>query len=247
VKACRRTAALVVLALVGLLVPQRTVPLPAGPFVLGLGDSVMSGTHCRCAGIAAGYAAALSQSTGVHHVGLDLSEPGSTTEDLLDQLRTDAATRRAVAEAEVVVIISGANDLSGLAPVSERDGPRACYRPEVTALGRRLGEALAVISQLHGPTPQHILVLNYWNVYLDGAVAARSESPAFIAWSKQVTADTNAEICRQAHHHAARCVDIHARFEASGDPTRLLADDGDHPNAAGVTLIVSAMPLPRPS
>jgi lysophospholipase L1-like esterase len=38
-------------------------------------------------------------------------------------------------------------------------------------------------------------------------------------------------------------VDIYAPFEGAGDrnPTALLADDGDHPNAAGHRLIAKAL------
>jgi lysophospholipase L1-like esterase len=58
-----------------------------------------------------------------------------------------------------------------------------------------------------------------------------------------VTKAANRAICAAATAADDRCVDIYAPFEGAGDrnPTTLLADDGDHPNAAGHRLIAQTL------
>jgi lysophospholipase L1-like esterase len=94
-----------------------------------------------------------------------------------------------------------------------------------------------------------VLVTDYWNVFRDGQVALDSDGAAERDWSVRVTNAANAAICKAARIQGATCVDLVAPFKGSGDrdPTPLLADDGDHPNAAGMKVIVAALMKATPN
>lgn len=63
---------------------------------------------------------------------------------------------------------------------------------------------------------------------------------AFPAQSDRITREANAVVCDVARHAGDGCIDVCTAYrEASpdGEPTALLAPDGDHPNQAGHDLI----------
>lgn len=60
--------------------------------------------------------------------------------------------------------------------------------------------------------------------------------------SEEVTEAANTAICAAARTRSADCVDLNRWFDVeASDPTRLLAADGDHPNAAGVDVVAAAL------
>ena len=87
-----------------------------------------------------------------------------------------------------------------------------------------------------------VLVDNYWNVFTDGAVARADGGQEQLDWSAEVTKAANLAIAKAASGSGDLSVDLVKPFKRGGDedPTPLLADDGDHPNAAGVKAIVAA-------
>lgn len=219
-----------------------TSSTPAAPLkVVGVGDSVMSGTNCNCAGIVAEYAAALQQRDGRAVNGDNLGVPGDTTSDLLDHLQHDNTFRAAVRGADVVLVTIGANDLGpqwSQWQASSCDD--TCYDPAVAQMGGRLDQILSLIRSLRSGPPATVLVTDYWNVFTDGAVARASGGQAQIDWSQDITTAANSAICATAMAHHATCVDLYTPIQ-DGDPTDVLAPDGDHPNAAGVGVIVKAL------
>lgn len=220
-------------------------PGPTGPLrVLGLGDSVMAGTHCGCSGLVEEYADALARRTGrTVHVD-NLGSNGAVTTDLLHDLASDDDTRGLAARADVVVVTIGANDLIPQLDTWEASGcPAHCYTTAAQDVGRRLTRVLQVLAAARGGRTDHVLVTDYWNVFRDGDVALEYEGRAERDWSLRVTDAANAAICRAARATGAVCVDLVAPFRAAGhgDPTPLLADDGDHPDAAGMKVIVAAL------
>ena len=80
-----------------------------------------------------------------------------------------------------------------------------------------------------------VLVDNYWNVFTDGAVARADGGQEQLDWSAEVTTAANRAIENAANNSGDLTVDLVKPFKNGGDedPTPLLADDGDHPNAAG--------------
>ena len=75
-----------------------------------------------------------------------------------------------------------------------------------------------------------------------GAVARADGGQEQIDWSSEVTKAANLAIANAASSSGDLTVDLVKPFKNGGDedPTPLLADDGDHPNAAGVKAIVAA-------
>ena len=141
------------------------------------------------------------------------------------------------------MITIGANDLSDSMD-RWRSGScaAACYQPTIDAMSGRLLALLDQIQALHTDGPAQVLVTNYWNVFTDGEVARKAEDAGYLAWSDDVTQAANSAICRAATRSASSCVDLYRAFKPGGaDPTQLLSDDGDHPNAAGTALIASTV------
>jgi len=212
--------------------------------VVGLGDSVMAGTGCDCRDLLQQYADSLAARTRRTVRADNLGTDGAITDDLLEDLRTDARTRNLVAGADVVVVVVGANDLlPQLQQWRTASCDDSCFGPPVAHMGRQLARVLAAVRAARNGRTDHVLVTDYWNVFQDGRVALDADGREGVAWSTKVTTAANAAICGAAQGAQATCVDLFAPFKGSGesDPTPLLADDGDHPNAAGTRLIVQAL------
>lgn len=228
--------------------PARPSPSPGSTLqVVGLGDSVTSGYHCDCDDYVTGFAHLLAEQDGVRVHATNDGEAGSTSDGLADELEgtddDDRDLQDDVAGADVVVITMGANDLAP-ALDSFRDGScdASCYDPQVAQMQTDLGRVLDRVQALdHGHA--RVLVTTYWNVFTDGDVARHAERSGYLAWSDTVTRQANAAITTVASAHRATLVDLYAPFKGDGsdDPTGLLADDGDHPDAAGTALISRAV------
>ena len=235
----------------GLVTERPTAPAsPARTLrVVGLGDSVMVGTNCGCAGLAEEYASALANRTGdtvtVQNLGVD----GMVTNDLLEDLRSDATTRAAIAGANVVLVTIGANDLLPELDQWRSSGcDEACVAGPAAQMGRNLAEVLTALDVLREAHRGTVLVTDYWNVFTDGDVARSSGGQALVDWSTDVTSAANHQICAAARAAGDSCVDLVTVFKPGGaDPTPLLAQDGDHPNTAGVRAIVEALLAATPS
>jgi lysophospholipase L1-like esterase len=228
-------------------------PPPAPPAtlrVVGLGDSVMAGTRCGCRGLVEEYAAALGRRTGRPVHVTNLGTDGAVTTDVVQDLSGDRRTRTAAAAADVLVVTVGANDLLPQRAAWQTSGCNApCYQSAAQAVGRRLGRLLRQLAADRGGRTDHVLVTDYWNVFRDGQVALDADGAQERAWSVRVTAAANREICTAARAQGAACVDLVTPFKGRGDrdPTPLLADDGDHPNAAGERAIVRALVAATPT
>ena len=222
-------------------------PAPTGSsrlHVVGIGDSVMAGTNCDCPGIVDEYATGLAARLGRPVHGSNRAEGGLVTSDVLDDLRHDASLRTSVATADVVLVTIGANDLvPELQQWQDDTCGGTCYEQPARRMGANLARILGVVHVLREGRPGAVLVTNYWNVFTDGEVARGTGGQAQVDWSARVTTAANEQICAAALVQGDVCVDLVAPFKKDGtaDPTHLLADDGDHPDAAGVGVIVQAL------
>jgi lysophospholipase L1-like esterase len=221
-------------------------PVP-GPTVVGLGDSVMAGTSCGCEGIMVRYAEREEASTGrAPIVPVNLGADGATTTTLVADLRTASVVGQ-VRRARVVAVIIGANDLVPQLRRQEEVGcPRSCYAPAVAAMGRRFGTVLAAVQAARASRPGAVLVLDYWNVFPDGDQTRVTQGRSLVAWARAVSRLANAEISARSAAYGDRFVDLYQPMLADGDPTDLLAADGDHPNSRGVDLIVDRLVAATP-
>lgn len=216
----------------------------SGPYhVVGLGDSVPAGTACDCTS----YISLVGQQQAALHgtsaAVTNLAQPGLTTGGLLAQLQ-QAAVRRAIAAADLVIITIGANDFDeGSVTDDSCTAPAlACYQPVLQQQAAQLTTVLKQVSALQDATPATVLVTGYWNVFLDGHVAA-DRGATYVQNSNALTITDNNQISSETQAQADTYVDIYTPFKGDGgsDDTALLAADGDHPNAAGHRAIAAAL------
>ena len=221
---------------------SRTTTGPAAGLVVGLGDSVTAGTACGCTTFIDLYAAGLAGRHDRPLRAVNLGRGGLTSVGLAEQLGT-APVRDQLAHADTAVVTIGANDLVPLVGRWQHARcPQSCVAPLVSAMRSHVATALSAL-RADLPPGARVLVTGYWNVFEDGDVADRDYGDGFADWSDGVTRAANSAICAAAAASHDRCVDLYAPFEGAGDrnPTALLADDGDHPNAAGHRLIARTL------
>jgi lysophospholipase L1-like esterase len=231
--------------------PARTAnPAPSasaaavGPYrVVGLGDSVPAGSACSCTSYVALVGASEAARRGTRAAVTNLAQGGLTTADLLEQLE-EGSVRRAVAAADLVIVTVGANDFdSSAVGDSSCSAPAlSCFQPVLQQQTSQVAAALREVRQLQAAHGGRTLVTGYWNVFLDGSVAA-AQGAAYVRNSVALTRAENALLAAAAAAQGATYVDVFTPFKGSGDrdDTALLAPDGDHPNAAGHGLLASTL------
>jgi lysophospholipase L1-like esterase len=228
--------------------PTTSVPTTDPRVVVGLGDSVTAGTACGCTDFVTQYAAMLGARSGHAVRPVNLGVGGLTTSSLTTQLSTRTVSA-ALSTADVVVVTIGANDLSPLVTRWQQGGcDTSCVDTASRAAGAGLSTVLAEVRRAT-PARARIQVTTYWNVFEDGDVADNDFGPGFATWSDAVTRSANTAIRAAAEADGDQVVDLYAPFEGHGErnPTPLLADDGDHPNAAGHHLIAQTLLAATPS
>jgi acyl-CoA thioesterase I len=209
------------------------VVAPRGP-VVALGDSVPAGTACGCTPFPALYARLLSADGRA----IDLARPGATSDDVLSQVSLPA-TAATLRPATTVLLMVGANDVAAV--FEDNRDPRA-YADATARVESNMRGTLKRIRMVVG-TSATVVVLGYWNVVEDGDVARADYDLATTAEAARITDATN-EAIRSAAAGLARYLPTAAVFKGptgDGDPTGLLAADGDHPNASGHRAIAAAI------
>lgn len=217
--------------------------------VVGLGDSVVAGSRCGCEPFVGRYADLLQSRTSTGVRAANEGRPGLTADQLGDLLRPGTPVADEVARADVVLVTIGANDLQPALTAWQAGGCAAsCQADQVSAMRAHLRVALDRLAALTTPRRPEVLVTTYWNVFADGQVARRASGEAYLTWSDAITRAANAAICATAHQVGDRCVDLYRPFKDDGstDPTPLLADDGDHPDAKGHDVIAHALAATPP-
>ena len=217
------------------------VGVPAVHQVLGLGDSVTAGTACGCVDFVRLVAVELSARTGSTVHATNRGRGGQTSQQLLQLVRHDAGLRADVRTADADVITIGANDLAPALDAWDAGAcDDACARQDVETVTARVADVVREVLALRGGRPTRVVVTDYWNVFEDGDVGRDDRGAAYLAWSDRLTRAFNAALCPKVTAAGATCLDLYAPFKGSDgrtNPTGLLADDGDHPNAAGHVLI----------
>ncbi|MCH8613330.1 SGNH/GDSL hydrolase family protein [Arsenicicoccus dermatophilus] len=217
--------------------PSAVTTEATGRTLVALGDSVTVGEGQESPAFPQRLADRLSRS-GPPVKALNLGVDGQTAADLLQMVRRNPAIRRAVTTSDLVVITSGANDVLDLfGETADQDCGAACIDRGAQGVQQHIAAALHEVRSLQSRPGARAVVTTYWNVGLDGQVARQAETPQMYAWTDRLTRAVNQRLCQAAAKEGATCVDLYAPFKAGGDPTPLLAEDGDHPSPAGQQLI----------
>lgn len=219
---------------------------PTGPLTLvGLGDSVPSATTCNCTGYVEQVGNQLQQATHRPWTVHNDANGGWTTADVENDVNS-SPTRDHLADADLVIIEVGANDFNMDRVTDQGCFPAAgssCWSDTVAGVRDGLTRIIAAIHRIDQRPDLRIAVLGYWNVTVDGAVG-RALGEAFVTGSDALTRLVNTTVQQVAAATGAVYVDAYTPLKGPAgtrDPTADLLDDGDHPNAAGHTLLAQAV------
>jgi len=226
--------------------------------LVALGDSIpFGGSYCGfCTPYPRLLGTALARQGGHAVAVTDLGVPGLTTAQLLTRVRTLAATRQAIAAADIVTITIGHNDTPWNSRHDSCDGPRAWFGPyrdalwstytgpclarEADALGSRLRAILVEVRVLRGSRPTLIEVTTDWNQVLGEpgiTTVARQASKAVLDRFDSVT-------CAAARTAGARCGDVYHVFNGptgTASAGSFLAADHDHASQKGHQAIAALL------
>jgi lysophospholipase L1-like esterase len=181
---------------------------------------------------------------------VNLGVNGLDSSQLLRSMSQSPALRDRVAEADILLVTIGANDLYALMGRWESAGCATnCYTTVVKHVGHNIERIVSAARATRTGRTMTVLVTTYWNVFEDGDVGTAQRGGPFQGWSDNLTRAENAQICAGARRAGATCVDLYEPFKGDGskNPTSLLASDGDHPNSAGHQLIASTLLADTPS
>ncbi|NHN56159.1 SGNH/GDSL hydrolase family protein [Calidifontibacter sp. DB0510] len=213
--------------------------------VVALGDSVPAGANCGCTAYPSLVATRLGAQQGRAPQLHNLAQNGLTSDQMVQQL-ADPATRSAVAASDLVIIEIGANDFDQNNAYDASCQPAAssdCYASDLGHLRQTINRILSIVTSLQTAPNARVVVLGYWNVFLDGDTGA-SEGPTYVSGSADLTGEVNAILTAAAGSHHVLYADAHSPFDGpdgAGDATPYLTPDGDHPNAAGHRLLAQAV------
>jgi len=223
--------------------PRAATVLPATPVAVPaavarrlvvLGDSVPVGSACHCPGF--GTVLAAQQSADLTNDAV----PGLTSGGLLARLHTPQVVT-ALSSATIVTVTVGANDFPDTQAGDAVYADLSCYHGALARLTTTINAVVAKIAALTRPGTK-IVVTGYWNVFLDGSVAAQ-RGPTYVSISNALTRAVNSAFAAASHAHHDLYVDLYTPFKGNGadDDTDLLAEDGDHPNSLGQQAIATAI------
>jgi lysophospholipase L1-like esterase len=179
--------------------------------MVAFGDSWPFGAHCNgCTPFPDLYAAALDTEAPTGFT--NLTENGGTSDSLLSEIQSFAPYRNAIADADVIVISIGANDLEPALASYGGDtcGPPkglGCFREVADAWGRNMDAILTEFDELRGGRPTAVRVLTQAIeadpnlTFMFGESFLLDQGAQIVAWQKQ-------EFCRAAARHHDRCVDL---------------------------------------
>jgi lysophospholipase L1-like esterase len=210
--------------------------------IVGFGDSVPLGAHCGgCGDLFTLYAhgvAAPGQGVTV----VNLARGGSTSADALKKLKSRTAAD-AVRKASTVIIYTGADDFGPAFRAVSRGGSASKhYKPVEKKVRTNVEKMITLVHSLNSAA--HVAVLDYWAAMEDGKVAKHDYSRAQLRAGAEATDYLNKGLKAAAKKEHATYVSTFTLFKGkhgTKDPTKYLASDGNHPNAAGMRAITAAL------
>ena len=219
--------------------------------ILALGDSEATGSGDPTgAGWVGRYARLLRQDLGVKVRVSNLAEDGTTSEQLLDDVRSDPATRAALGKAQVVLLAIGGADLNAGddALAAGECRAEACYTPVLKRFARNLDATVGAIRRVRGSRTTVLRAMTQPNAL----TGAEDLIPPFL---KRISTrvgvyqakTANRAICRVMAKYDGRCVDVLTRFngpdgtENGYEKGLLNLEDCCYPSARGQQLMAEML------
>jgi lysophospholipase L1-like esterase len=157
------------------------------------------------------YAQLLKTKRGIAATVQNLARDGQTSDQLLSSVRTDARTRAAIQNADIVLLGEGGADLNA-GDSRWQEGKcqgRACYAADLAAFGRNFDATVALIRKLRGTQKTVLRAITLPN----GLPGAEDVIPSFLRPVAKSIGLYQAErleaaICGSVNRNGARCVDV---------------------------------------
>jgi lysophospholipase L1-like esterase len=195
-----------------------TAPSAAAPVwrIVALGDSETTGEgDTEGVGWVERYARLLRRSLRAQVTVTNLAQNGKTSDELLAQVRSDAATRRALGQATIVLFGIGGADLNAGDDALAAGDCRgtACYAPLLRRFARTFDATVAEVRAIRGPRRTVLRSITAPNP----VPGAEDVIPSFVTRRIGLFQARTARsaICRAMRRHGGRCVDLLRAFNGS--------------------------------
>jgi lysophospholipase L1-like esterase len=223
----------------------------AGLPVVALGDSETTGAGDPSGlGWVGRYARLLRTKLGLRADVTNLAVEGKTSAQLLSEVRSDPATRKALEKAQVVLLgIGGADYNAGDdAYAAGRCRAEACYAPVLKSFARNFDATVAAIRKLRGSNTTVLRSITQPNVL----IGAEDVIPPFLKpVARRVgvyqARTANRSICEVMAKYEGRCIDVLDAFNGADGTANayvkglLNHEDCCYPSAKGQQLMAELL------
>ena len=234
---------------------ETPMPPPTPWSLVAVGDSIAvnSSMVCPgCIGFVDRYADAIVEATG-HPVEVrNLSQPMLKVDALLDELKTDASRRDALANADIIIVSIAFNDTPWLRSDDPCDGPNG-NQPDWSKYNTTCAAAAAEIfrPKFESVFAQIVALregkrtINRYNDWIGWTGAAGETNPPEATDATRVVIDAwSAMVCEAARENGFACADIYHTFNGAAGLTpsgNLLGKDYTHPSDKGNEVIARVL------
>lgn len=238
---------------------ETPIPPPTPWSLVAVGDSIAvnSSMVCPgCSGFVDRYGDAIFEATG-HPVEVrNLSQPMLKVDALLEELKTDASRRDALANADIILVSIAFNDTPWLRSDDPCDGPNGnkpdwskynstCAAAAAEIFRPKFQSVYAQIVALREGKPTIFRTINRYNDWIGWAGEAGEANPPEATDATRLVLDAwSTMVCEAAQENGFTCADIYHTFNGpdgltpSGD---LLAKDYTHPSDKGNEVIARVL------
>jgi lysophospholipase L1-like esterase len=154
-----------------------------------------------------------------------------------------SSSEASIRQATTVVIFTGADDVeSAWRKVSKGASAKKNYKPVENKVRSNVEKMIDLAHSLNSRA--QVAVLDYWGAVEDGDVAKHDYTKAQRTAAASATDYVNKALAGAARHSRAVFVSTYHLFKGphgTKNPTKYLAADGNHPNAAGMHAITAAL------
>jgi len=238
---------------------ETSIPSPTPWSLVVVGDSIAvnSSMVCPgCTGFVDRYADTIFEATG-HPVKVrNLSQPMLRVDALLEELKTDALRRDALANADLIIVSIAFNDTPWLRSDDPCDGPNGnkpdwskynstCASAAAEIFRPKFESVYAKIVALREGKPTMFRTINRYNDWIGWTGEAGETNPPEATDATRVVVDAwSAMVCETAQANGFTCADIYHAFNGPDGLTpsaNLLAKDYTHPSDKGNEVIARVL------